>query len=267
MTETKCLAEKLKAGHPVITGWCLLSAPMVPELLARAGYEAVTLDLQHGMLDFDAAVTAFALTALGGAHRLVRIPVGDNALAGRLADMGAEALIAPMINSRPEAQAFARAVKYPPDGTRSWSPYRAAMLSGQTSDTYLQKANAQTLAFAMIETQEAVEALDDILSVKELDGIFVGPSDLSLSLSSGSALDPNGEETAQICAQIAQKTCAAGKLAGIFCLSPDKVGDAIAQGYRLMSYGIDTVMLDHSARQALQEVKAALKGDRDRAGH
>lgn len=227
---------------------------MVPELLARAGYEAVALDMQHGMFDFDAAVESLALIALGGAHRIVRIPVDDNALAGRLADMGADCIIAPMINSKSEAERFARAIKYPPMGERSWSPYRAAMLSGQNSDDYLKNANAQTLALAMIETRDAVDALDDILSVPELDGIFVGPSDLSLSLSGGTALDPNGNETARACAGIAAKTLAAGKLAGIFCLSAEKVEEAVSQGYRLITYGIDTVFLDHAARQALKDV-------------
>lgn len=253
MTDKSILADKLRSGQPVVTGWCLLSAPMVPELFARAGYEAVTLDLQHGMFDFEAAVDSLGLIALGGAHRIARIPVADNALAGRLIDMGAECIIAPMINSREEAEQFARAMKYPPMGERSWSPRRAAMLSGQTDHEYLTNSNSQTLALAMIETQEAIDALDDILSVPELDGIFVGPSDLSLSLSKGTALDPNGPETARACADIASKAKAAGKIAGIFCLSAEKVEEAVAQGYRLLSYGIDTVFIDGAARAALGE--------------
>lgn len=267
MSERSFLADKLRAGQPVITSWCLLSAPMVPELLARAGYEAVTLDLQHGMFDFDAAVDSLALTALGGAHRIARIPVGDNAMGSRLVDMGAECIIAPMINSKAEAEAFARSIKYPPAGERSWSPYRATMLSGQSNDEYLENANRQTLALAMIETREAVDALDDILSVPELDGIFVGPSDLSLSLSQGSALDPDGEETARICCEIAAKTREAGKLAGIFCLSGEKVEQAISQGYRLMSHGVDTMLLDHAARSALDEISWLEPSDGPKAGY
>lgn len=253
MTDKRFLADKLRSGQPVVTGWCLLSAPMVPEMFARAGYEAVTLDLQHGMFDFDAAVDSLGLIALGGAHRIARIPVADNAMAGRLIDMGAECIIAPMINSKEEAEQFARAMKYPPMGERSWSPRRAATLAGQTDEEYLVNANSQTLALAMIETREAMDALDDILSVPELDGIFVGPSDLSLSLSSGSALDPNGPETTRACAEIASKTVAAGKIGGIFCLNAGKVEEAVEQGYRLMSYGIDTVFIDSAARAALGE--------------
>jgi len=254
VTDTPFLADKLRSGQAVVTGWSLLAAPMVPELFARAGYDAVTIDLQHGMYDFDAACETLAAIALGGAHRIASIPVGDNALAGRMADMGAECLIAPMINSRKQAEAFARAVKYPPDGERSWSPFRAALLSNQTSDQYLKNANRQTLALAMIETEEAIDALDEILSVDSLDGVFVGPSDLSLALSKGAALDPNGEETARISAEIAEKAIAAGKLAGIFCLNADKVEEAYHQGFRLMSHGVDTIFVDHAARASLREV-------------
>ena len=199
-------------------------------------------------------VTALAAIELGGAHRIVRLPVGDMAQAGRLADMGAECLIAPMINSRRDAENFVQAVKYPPVGERSWGPFRAAMLSGQTSDQYLKKANSQTLALAMIETRDAVAALDDILSVDGLDGVFVGPSDLSLSLSGGAALDPNGPGTAEVCADIAEKTIAAGKIAGIFCLTAEKVEEAVEMGFRLVTYGIDTIFVDHAARSALKEL-------------
>ena len=254
MSDNAFLADKLRSGKAVITGWSQLSAPMVPELFARSGYEAVTLDLQHGMYDFASACEAMAAIALAGAHRIARIPVGDNALAGRLIDMGADCIIAPMINSLRDAETFARAVKYPPVGDRSWSPFRAAMLSGQTRDQYLENANAQTLAFAMIETQDAIDALDEILSVDSLDGVFVGPSDLSLALSKGASLDPNGAHTGEVAGEIAEKALAAGKLAGIFCLNADKVEEAHNQGFRLMSHGVDTLFLDHSARAALKEV-------------
>lgn len=254
MTGNAVLADKLRSGKPVITGWSMLAAPIIPELFARSGYEAVTLDLQHGMHDFQSACDGFSALVLGGAHRIARIPVGDNATASRLADVGAECLIAPMINSKADAEAFAGAVKYPPVGERSWAPFRAVTLNKQTLDDYHQNANSQTVALAMIETQAALDSLDEILSVPGLDGIFVGPSDLSLALSNGAKLDPNGEETARVCGEIAAAAQAAGKIAGIFCLGAAKVEEAVKQGYRLMSHGTDIMMFDQSARAALEEV-------------
>ncbi len=182
-------------------------------------------------------------------------------MASRLVDMGAECIIAPMINSREEAEAFADALKYPPTGERSWAPFRAVTLAGQTIDEYHQKANSQTVGLAMIETQAAVDALDDILSVPGLDGVFVGPSDLSLALSKGGKLDPNGEETARVSGEIAAKARAAGKIAGVFCLGAQKVEEAAAQGFCLMSHAMDTVLIDQGARASLKELdrSAALK--------
>ncbi|PVB59954.1 aldolase/citrate lyase family protein [Labrenzia sp. 011] len=254
MNEQSFLADRLRSGTPVVTGWSVLCVPMIAEMMARGGYEAVTIDMQHGMYDFASACDALAGIALGGAHRIARIPIGDNALAGRLADMGAECLIAPMINSREDASAFARAVKYPPEGDRSWSPFRAAMLSGQSIEQYRKGANSQTLSLAMIETREAIDALEDILSVPELDGVFVGPSDLSISLSDGAQLDPDGAATAKVCAAIAEKAVKAGKLAGIFCLNADKVREAVQQGFCLISHGIDRSFVGDSIDRARREV-------------
>jgi 4-hydroxy-2-oxoheptanedioate aldolase len=254
VTNSLSLSDKLRSGTPVITGWSFLSEPMIPEMLARAGYPAVTVDMQHGAYDFDGAREALSAIALGGAHRIARIPLADNAMAGRLADMGAECLIAPMINSREEAVAFARAIKYPPVGDRSFGPFRAAQLTGESSEEYLKNANSQLVSLAMIETQEAIDALDDILSVPELDGVFVGPSDLSLSLSNGAGVDPNGDGTAEVCAMIAKKAEKAGKIPGVFCLNADKVKEAVQQGFKLITYGIDIGFLEDSAKTALAEV-------------
>ncbi|MCX2722140.1 HpcH/HpaI aldolase family protein [Roseibium salinum] len=258
MTDISSLADKMRSGRPVITGWSVLNMPMIVELFARGGYQAVAIDLQHGLYGFDDACDALASIAAGGAHRIARIPIGDNALAGRLADMGAECLIAPMINTRGQAEEFARAVKYPPAGERSWSPFRAAELSGQTIEDYTAKSNFQTLSLAMIETAEAIDALDEILSVPELDGVFVGPSDLSLSLSGGAAVDPNSKQVARVAASIADKARKAGKLAGIFCMSAEKVQEAADHGYCLMAHGIDRSFLVDCVDAALKEVEGVV---------
>jgi len=244
------LAKKLKSGQPVITGWSMLAVPLLSEMMARSGYEAVTVDFQHGAHDVASARDAFAAMALGGTHRIARIPVGETATASRLLDMGAEAIIAPMINSVEEAQAFAAAAKYPPLGERSWGPHRAAMLDGKSLDVYLQDANHETLALAMIETPQAIQALDAILAVPGIDGVFVGPSDLSLTLSGGQALDPDGAGTAKVAADIAARTLSAGKIAGIFCLSPEKVMESREAGYSLMAYGADMALFLDSASKA-----------------
>ncbi len=249
------LANRLRGGDSVVTAWSGLAVPILSELMARAGYEAVTLDMQHSQHDLASVRDGLASITLGGAHRIVRIPVGDNATASRLLDLGADAVIAPMINSVDDALSFADAMKYPPVGKRSWGPHRGAMLKGQSPDDYLRDANDKTLALAMIETPEAIAVLDDILAVPGIDGVFVGPSDLSLTLSGGAGLDPNGEATTEAAADIARQTRAAGKIAGVFCLSPDKVHQMRDLGFVLMAYGFDMGFVTASAAAAVDATR------------
>ena len=144
---------------------------------------------------------------------ILRIPVGRNDLASRALDMGFEAVIAPMINSVADAEAFARAMKYPPMGERSWGPTRALQIHTDfTPESYFSAANTQTLALAMIETREAFADLDGILATNGIDGIFVGPSDLSISWSDGAGVDPNNEELQDVIAQIGRRAPRRGQV-------------------------------------------------------
>ncbi|NVK35552.1 MAG: hydroxyacid aldolase [Rhodobacteraceae bacterium] len=240
---SQSLSQKLNNGHRVITAWCSLQAPIVAELMARGGYEAVTVDMQHGAADFSAACETFSLLKLAGAHRVARIPVGEFSTASRLLDAGAELVIAPMINSKSDAEEFADAMKYPPIGKRSWGPMRAATLDGVSMVDYATTGNERTLALAMIETREAFDCLDDILAVPGIDGVFVGPSDLSLTLSNGANLDPLGQETMQIASQVAARTKAAGKIAGAFCLTQEHHDRFLEDGFSFLAYGVDMALI------------------------
>src|SRR5262245_1965345 len=124
------LGAKLRAGDIVYTGWCGLPYPIIAEVVAREGFSAVTLDSQHGLWDIASIVTGIAAVRQAGAAPIVRVPVGEFATVSRVADFGAEGIIAPMINTAADARAFAAAAKFPPVGERSWGPHRAAMLAG-----------------------------------------------------------------------------------------------------------------------------------------
>ncbi|MEP3045925.1 MAG: aldolase/citrate lyase family protein [Roseibium sp.] len=246
------LARKLRGGETVVSGWSSLAVPIVVELLARGGYGAVTLDLQHGQHDLNSIREGLSALALAGAHGIVRIPVGDFATASRALDLGADAIIAPMINSADDAREFADYVKYPPVGKRSWGPHRAAMLRRMEVPEYLKEADRETLSFAMVETPEAVAALDDILDVPGIDGVFVGPADLSLTLSKGASLDPMGDEVATVAADIAKRTLAAGKIPAMFCLNPQMVKDMRAVGFRYLTCGVDQYLLMGAAKEIVE---------------
>ncbi|MFD1696693.1 HpcH/HpaI aldolase family protein [Roseibium aestuarii] len=247
----KSLSSRLKSGEALVTSWVMLPSAAVAEQLGRAGYPAVTLDLQHGQMGMGEAREGLAALALTPAHAIVRMGVADLSNAPRFLDMGAEAVIAPMIETAADAQAFADVVKYPPLGSRSWGPLRAAQLHGKTPADYLARANGDTLALAMIETRTALAQVDEILAVPGIDGVFVGPSDLSLALSEGAELNPQSEETRAASRVIADAARRAGKVAGIFCMSAQEVKDAKALGYTLMALGIDMVLLANAAQAVL----------------
>lgn len=240
----KMLADRLRAGETVITAWSGLPGAPLAETLVRSGYEAIVLDMQHGQHDISSVRAAIAAITMAGGHPVTRVPVGDFATASRALDLGAQAVIAPMINSVADAERFAAFMKYPPTGERSWGPLRAMELNGVAEPhAYLMSADAETIGFGMIETREAMAALDDILAVKGLDGVFVGPADLSIALSEGARLDPGGDETQEAAKTILEAAKKAGKLAGIFCNSAEDVKKAKAMGYPFIAYGIDSLVI------------------------
>jgi 4-hydroxy-2-oxoheptanedioate aldolase len=251
MTTISILADKLRSGTPVLSAWCGLPDPSVAGLLAREGFDAITIDVQHGAIDFAATVRAIPLVAAAGKPTLVRIPVGEFATASRLLDAGASAVIAPMINGVEDARRFGSFVKYPPLGQRSWGPHAAVTLSGLQPKDYFAKANGFSLALAMVETREALAAVDEILAAPEIDGIFVGPSDLSIALSNGAENNPTGQAASAALEHLLARAKAAGKVIGVYAPSGERGGELARQGFDLVSIGTDTGFLRAGAQAAL----------------
>lgn len=250
------LAEKLRADETILTAWSSLASTGVVDLLARSGFDAVTLDMQHGAHHEDSVHDGLGAIVTAGKGALVRIPVARNDMASRALDFGAEAVIAPMINSRADALAFAKAMKYPPVGERSWGPFRALMLHGEADPkAYMRSANGRTMAFAMIETKTALAALDDILAVPGIDGIFIGPSDFSISWTEGDDVDPHLPEMMEAMADVAARARGAGKAAGLFVFDPARTADYVAMGFRLLAITHDAAFLNAGAIAALSAAK------------
>ncbi len=248
------LATRLAAGETLFMSWCGFNEPAVAEATARAGFDAVLIDMQHGAVDFSAAVLAIALVGLAGKPALARIPVGDFALCSRLLDAGAAGIVAPMINSVEDARRLAAFAKFPPLGERSWSPHRALALSGRNVAAYLAEANALHRTFAMIETRAALAALDGILAVEGIDGVLVGPADLSIALSDGASLNPTSAEVERALDHVAQRCKAAGKAAAVFCPTGARAHALAHRGFSLCAVATDGLMLQAGARM---ELKAA----------
>jgi 4-hydroxy-2-oxoheptanedioate aldolase len=245
------LVRGLAAGRGVLSAWVGVNDASIADALAREAFDAVTLDMQHGGVDLVGASRAIVAVALAQKPTIVRIAVGDFASASRLVDAGAAAVIAPMINSAEDARRFAEFMKFPPLGRRSWGPRAALALTGLIGPAYLHSANAMTLAIAMIETREALEALDDILGTPGIDGVFVGPSDLSIALNRGAVVDPHGADVEAALSRIAERAHAHGKFAGLFCLDGARAKAALARGFGLCSVSTDLILLRAAARLEL----------------
>lgn len=251
------LARRLRAGETVFSGWCSLPYPLVAETVGREGFPAVTLEGQHGLWDVSSLLTGIAAVRQGGAAPIVRVPVGDFALVSRALDFGAEGIIAPMINTPADARAFAAAAKFPPVGERSWGPHRVTALAGLADQSvYLREANDHVITLAMIETRTALDNLEAILSTPGIDGLFLGPSDLSIALSDGKALDPLSRDVERELDRMVAAAAAAGKIPGAFCHTAERAAALAKRGVRFLAVTSDIAMLRAGAAAALKVLKA-----------
>lgn len=248
------LRKLLANDRSIITSWCGWSGRNYIETLAACKFDAITLDMQHGLHTDTTIIEDVANVANSGKPAIVRIPVGRFEFASRALDIGAHAVIAPMINTVEDAKAFASFMKYPPIGDRSHGVTQAVHVLDCSVPDYLAGSDSQTMAFAMIETQEAVSNLDAILDVDGIDGVLVGPSDISISYLQSPVPDAFGEATIEVMGEIAAKTRAKNKTAALFCLTAERVDIAHAMGYRLMAIGVDSHYISQGAETMLSQV-------------
>lgn len=253
------LRSKLEAGETLCTAWSGVPDALTVEIVARQGFDAVTLDMQHGGHSEDSVLRGLAPVLAAGKPALVRIPVGRFDMASRALDFGAEAVIAPMINSLEDARAFASAMKYPPLGERSWGPTYAFPRHGKGSQAeWLATDNARTMAFAMIETRAALDALDGILDMPGIDGVFLGPSDFSIAWSEGRTVDSTLEDMMETVAWVASRAREVGKPAAIYVVDPAIAGRVVAMGYRLLAMGTEHSLIALGAKALLADVKKSI---------
>jgi 4-hydroxy-2-oxoheptanedioate aldolase len=250
------LARALRNGETVWASWCTLPYPLVAELLGCEGFSAVVLDQQHGLWDTASTLAGIAAVHHGGAAPVVRVPIGDFATVSRALDFGAEAVIAPMINTADDARAFVAAAKFPPIGERSWGPHRAMAFAGiGEADVYLREGNDLSVTLAMIETTHALGNLDAILATPGIDGVFVGPFDLSIALAQGRSVDPDSPKVDEALRAIADAANNAGKIAGVYCHASKRAPALAKRGFRFIAAGNDIGFLRAGLAASRRDLK------------
>lgn len=232
----RAVREAWAAGRAARNAWLTIPDAHLAEMVAARGIaEAVTLDMQHGLFDHGTVVHAIRAVAAHGAAALVRLPGVDVALAGYVLDAGAGGVIAPMVERADEVEALVAACRYPPRGRRSHGPTRAVLRPG--ADAFL--GAEQAVAFAMIETRDGLERCEALAAVDGLDGLFVGPGDLGLSLGLGAAQDREEPEIRAAFDRVLAACRGSGKRAGIFAGSTAYAARMAGLGFDLVTVWVD----------------------------
>lgn len=237
----------LQEGKATAGAWLQLTSPMSAELMARAGFDWLIVDMEHAPGDY--MNLASQIQAMGGTDcvPLVRAPWNDPVAIKRILDTGAMGVLVPYVNSAEEARNAVAACKYPPEGIRGVAGSPRAAYFGQNSMAYLKDANREILVIVAAETSEAIDNLDEILKTDGLDGIFIGPMDLATSM--GHFGDPSHPEVQEAIQLIETKTLEAGKFLGTVGGGWEQAQKKYERGYQLLMLMSDSVDLAKLAGQ------------------
>jgi 4-hydroxy-2-oxoheptanedioate aldolase len=242
------IKQMLAENRPIINGWLAIPSSYSAEIMGHQGYDAVTVDLQHGMIDFASALTMLQALSATSVVPLVRVADGTPAQIMRVLDAGAYGVICPMVSTAEQAQRFVSACRYPPQGIRSFGPARGLLYGGAD---YPQHANREILTLAMIETREGLAHLDAILDTEGLDGVFIGPNDLSLTLTGTASAESTHPEMLSAIELVVSRCREKNKIAGIFCTSGAAAAQRIAEGFNFVTPANDVMQLGRASREAI----------------
>lgn len=245
------LRELWDKGEPTLGGWCVIPSPFTAELMGRAGYDWVCIDTQHGLIGYDEMVPMLQAVAATGTPAFVRVRWNEPAEIMKALDAGAQGVIVPLVSSPADAREAVGACRYPPQGYRSWGPTRAAL---QVSGYSPESANRSVVCVVMIETPEGVAALDEILTVPGVDGVYVGPNDLAIT----HGMKPDATASAPEHRRLIETILAACDrhhlTAGIHCAGPETAIRWRESGFRMLNVDNDAVFIRTRAAQVLEAV-------------
>ena len=246
------LKKLLTSGQPVLVGWSAIASSYSAEVLASTGFDTVVVDMQHALATDENLYHCMQAVRAGGSIPMARVRWNEPASIMRALDLGAMGIICPMINNKADGQAFVSACRYSPRGNRSYGPVGAGVAYGAD---YYQNANDSVVTMAMIETVEAVKNVEDIVTIEELDGLFIGPNDLGVDLGEGPVLDQPNDALDNAIAHIVKVAHGAGKFVGIFGGSADGARRRIGQGCNFVSLANDGMYIRQASAQAYKAIK------------
>jgi 4-hydroxy-2-oxoheptanedioate aldolase len=239
-------------GGVVVNGWLSIPSSFSAEVMSHQGFDSLVVDMQHGVVDYQTAVTMLQAISTTSVIPFARVPWNDPAHIMKILDAGAYGIICPMINSRKEAEQLVRTCKYAPKGYRSFGPVRASIYGG--SD-YAQHANDTIVVMPMIETKEAVQNIDEILSTPGIDAIYVGPADLSLTLGCTPKLDQTEAPVVEALGKILDACKRHKVIAGLHNATSGYALKMASQGWQFVTLASDSRFLAAKAAEEAAAVK------------
>ena len=247
------IKELIKAGKPVINGWLQIPHSYASEVMAKQGYDSLTVDLQHGVVDYPNALQMFQAISTTDVVPMARVNWNEPGQIMKILDAGAYGIICPMVSNKKEAENFVKACMYPPKGYRSFGPIRGLLYGGAD---YGKHANDEILKFAMIETKEALSNLDEIMSTEGLDGIYIGPADLSLAVGAEPSFDiPETSPVFNVILTILAHAKKNNIIPAIHNMSPEYAQKMINLGFKLVTIGADQRYMSSGAKAAIDKIK------------
>ena len=247
------LKELFKKNIPIINSWLAIPSSFSAEVMANQGWDSVTIDMQHGLIDYSNAVNMLQAISTTDTMPLARVNWNEPGQIMKILDAGSYGVICPMVSNRKEAENFVQACQYPPKGYRSFGPIRASIYGG--SD-YAKHANEEILKLAMIETKEALEKLDEILDTPNLDGVYIGPADLSLAVGEEPGFDrPENTKAYKEILRILESAKKRNLLAGLHNGTAEYANKMIKKGFNLVTVGSDSRYIASGAKSDLEKLK------------
>ena len=247
------LKELFKSGKPIINSWLSVPSSFSAEVMANQGWDSLTIDMQHGLIDYPNAVNMLQAISTTETTPMARVNWNEPGQIMKILDAGCYGIICPMVSNKKEAEKFIQACQYPPKGYRSFGPIRATIYGG---NDYAKNANDEILKLAMIETKEALNKLDEILDTPNLDGIYIGPADLSLAVGEEPGFDkPESTKAYKEILKILDAAKKRNLLAGIHNGTPEYAQKMIDKGFNLVTVGSDSRYITSGAKYDLEVLK------------
>jgi 4-hydroxy-2-oxoheptanedioate aldolase len=252
--------KKLRDGLPTFGTWLSLGNLLAARVLARSGYDWLTLDLEHQPIDWEDAAMLMGAIADAGCVPLARVPSGSHETIKRTLDAGAWGIVVPMVNTVEQARSAVAAAKYPPEGNRSLGGSLNAMNFQATADDYFRRANQELLVVLQTESPEGVSNAEVIYNLPGVDAIFVGPVDLRANMRTSAEDQVSDEQLEAMLARVVTAGKKVGTPTGMHVMEPEHALARVKQGMQFLAVGSDLKMLAQTARQQIAALRPGEAG-------